>query len=350
MSSHNSDVQLKLDPWAASSLLQKAIRRGEAGLARQAARLLYRYRGSIVWRRLATIAVEDIGIADLDLVSEVIHLFTDKQLRDVLGSDTDLLDDICGRLAACPKERGADYLMCAATKLPAALHERQEMLHLGRPGLIAAAANLELPLPCRATAALLSCTVSGKQDRLAREPLSRLLDALDAPPNLATALMSLVGRRAEPFVLMLPILWSCWRWCGGAFELTAEEIPKPEFLGPVPLYTFDFHTAVGKRAIARLAKDEPQVRTALTRHTPPHRHLPVAEVAAFYADASPVTLRFVWTGGNLLSQLGGYADMLAAGCRLEGVLEVVQAVKQGLPALNSFRRQALRRPGFAECN
>src|SRR5438105_12366516 len=104
---------LKLGPWTGSSLLQKSIRRGETELAQEAAMLLYRYRGTAVWRRLITIVIEDVGIAGLDLVSEVVRLGTDKALRAVLGSEAELLADLTAKLAAAPKDRGSDYLNSA---------------------------------------------------------------------------------------------------------------------------------------------------------------------------------------------------------------------------------------------
>ncbi len=59
---------LPLDPWTASSLLQKAIRRGDTDLAQWAASTLHRQRGASIWRRLVLIAFEDVGIGDLALV------------------------------------------------------------------------------------------------------------------------------------------------------------------------------------------------------------------------------------------------------------------------------------------
>jgi len=57
---------LRLDPYATSSLLQKAIRRGEGDLAERAAIRLYRLRGKGIWRRLLVIAFEDVGIGSVE--------------------------------------------------------------------------------------------------------------------------------------------------------------------------------------------------------------------------------------------------------------------------------------------
>ena len=54
--------RLRIDPYVASSLLQKAIRRGDASLAERAALTLHRLRGQGIWRRFLVIAFEDVGI------------------------------------------------------------------------------------------------------------------------------------------------------------------------------------------------------------------------------------------------------------------------------------------------
>jgi hypothetical protein len=58
---------LRLDAYAAASLLRIAIRRGEADLAERAAVRLYRLRGTSVWRHLLFSASGDVGVGDLDV-------------------------------------------------------------------------------------------------------------------------------------------------------------------------------------------------------------------------------------------------------------------------------------------
>ena len=79
------------DPWLASSLINKAIRRGEHEHALMAAEVLHRHRGKGIWRRLCLIAYEDIGIADLRLVQRVTQLAVDREYRQSLGSDLDVI-------------------------------------------------------------------------------------------------------------------------------------------------------------------------------------------------------------------------------------------------------------------
>ena len=55
-------------PWLLAALLQKSIRRGRTDLALAAANGLLAYRPERLWRRLAVIAVEDVGLGNLDSV------------------------------------------------------------------------------------------------------------------------------------------------------------------------------------------------------------------------------------------------------------------------------------------
>jgi replication-associated recombination protein RarA len=59
----------KVDQWVASSLLQKAIRRGDVKVAQRAALTFLGQRGTAIWRRFIIIAVEDVGAASVDAVA-----------------------------------------------------------------------------------------------------------------------------------------------------------------------------------------------------------------------------------------------------------------------------------------
>lgn len=61
-----SPYPLTMSPYVGASLLQKAIRRGRIELALQAAATLLEQSPERLWRRLACIAFEDVGLGDLD--------------------------------------------------------------------------------------------------------------------------------------------------------------------------------------------------------------------------------------------------------------------------------------------
>jgi replication-associated recombination protein RarA len=78
---------LKVSPWIAMSLLQKAIRRGEERLALRAAATLLRVSPERLWRRCGCIAFEDVGVADLDTVGIVTAALIGKRFRENLGGE-----------------------------------------------------------------------------------------------------------------------------------------------------------------------------------------------------------------------------------------------------------------------
>ncbi|WP_040299731.1 hypothetical protein [Agrobacterium albertimagni] len=69
------NLSLLPDNWLATSTLQKAIRRGEIETALLAAAYLIEKQPARFWRRLVVITLEDVGIADLRLVGEVLLAF-----------------------------------------------------------------------------------------------------------------------------------------------------------------------------------------------------------------------------------------------------------------------------------
>lgn len=342
MSENTPDDALSLDPWAASSLLQKAIRRSETELAQKAAALLYRYRGKAIWRRLTTIAVEDVGIADPEALWEVVRLSADEELRAVLGSEAELIARVVDRLADAPKDRSADYLYCAVTKLETALAERTQMCGYDDVDLLSIAAKEHEPLIRRANAAFLLC-VRGQGDaaRLQEPAVQRLVTACGCPEPLEYAMIELTRSRAHPFALMLPLIWSRWNFTEAQRIMFLDRLPAPEFVDDVPLYTYDFHTAVGKRAISSFARANEELNRLLSDFVPRSRWDGVACIAAFYADAAPVSKRLEWSAGRLLYSTGLYADMMEAGSPFEAVLPLADAARRNLQHLDELRRACL---------
>ena len=336
-------ITLKLDPWSASSLLQKAIRRGEVELAQLAAQSLHRFRGKAIWRRLSNITVEDVGIADVELLWEVTRLACDPRLRDILGPDAELLDTVVAKLTMAPKDRSADYVYCAATKLPAAIAEREQLRASSRDEQLSIAAALGEPLTRRLSAALLACTVASQGEVMMAPAVEGLLAAMPhpCPSSLAHSILTLAEQRAHPYSLVLILLWSQYHWTGGAQGIAAEPVPDVEYAGGVPLYVFDKHTAVGKRAISMLPKQCPEVGQLLAKWVPVKNHADVCLMAAFYADAAPVLNRLKWFAGRHLEFIGMHADMASAGCSYEGVQPVVDCTRGNLAAVNELRRRVL---------
>jgi hypothetical protein len=94
---------LKISPWIAMSLLQKAIRRGRKDLAFQAAATLLIAAPDKLWRRLGCIAFEDIGVGDLDNVALVTAALTGKRFRSELGGEWTVGSFLVSRMSEATK-------------------------------------------------------------------------------------------------------------------------------------------------------------------------------------------------------------------------------------------------------
>lgn len=340
----NFEIGLKLDPWALSSLLQKAIRRGEAELAQYAGRELYRYRGKGVFRRLANIAFEDVGIADPELVWEAMFLMADGQARALLGSDVDLILDLSAKLAAATKDRSTDYLVCSVLKTEAGTEELTRVKGLRPEQQLAVTIDLDQPILRRAAAALATCATD---DVIEVGPtLLSLLRSLETafPTALHAAVELAAKHKFGAYVLMAPILWSSLQHGGGSRGAVNDSVPAAENLKGLPLYTFDKHTSAGKRAIARFADANPEARRRLAKAVPAHLRNKAAYMTAFYADAIPITRRLDWPSSIRLQNMGMEADLGSVGAQGESAIELIECFRTNLAELNFERRKAVLGP------
>lgn len=332
--------RLRLDPWATSSLLQKAIRRSNTLLALQAARELFRYRGKGVFRRLVNIAFEDVGIAAPELVAEVTFFAFHSDARAALDSDLSIIEDLTSRLANAPKDRSTDYLFCYATKTTEGQAEQAALGRLHPFELLEIAADPGKPLLQRAAAVLVTCA---HRDKLLKEPLMRLLGELErqSPGSIHGAVQLAAKHGLGSYIAMAPLLWSAFSQSASS-EITYRHVLPTMMINGIPSYTFDKHTAVGQRAIAQFARENRAVREALAEHISQTCRTEVALMAAFYTDAMPVRRRLIWSQSDRLQQMGMVADMVSAGCPYEAIPAITQCVWDNLADLDRLRLANLR--------
>jgi hypothetical protein len=107
----------------------------------------------------------------------------------------------------------------------------------------------------------------------------------------------------------------------------------------VPLYAFDTHTRIGKRAIERLVSENKPLRDCIVQFLAKGSPRKAAEIAAFYADGAPVSRRLDWAQSDSLERLGIEADFDAAGLRLDGIGPVRGAMNAALDQLNEIRAE-----------
>jgi len=203
-------------------------------------------------------------------------------------------------------------------------------------------ADFSQPLAKRAVAAWYASGINPRyQNQVQGGDLHALAAAyrsLGAGDELAHSMVLAAKRAPEVLVVLAPLIWLEVRR-GGPAGLRSDPIPQSRKVAGIPLYAFDKHTRVGKRAIERLIGENKPFRDCLVRFLAQGSPRKAAEIAAFYADAAPVARRLDWAQSDSLERLGIEADFIEAGLRLDGIGPVREAMNAALEQLNEIRAE-----------
>ena len=337
---------LACDPWVASSLLQKAIRRGDADLAERAAVTLYRRRGSGIWRRFQIIAFEDVGIGSVEAVVEATAIGSDPNLRSGVNGDNRALRYVARLLADAPKDRSADFLIWGAHSEAASGDVQRKVGVMTLSQRLDAVSDAHATIWDRAVAAYYASGVEwGDEKRIGEGDIARLMQTfrdLGAPPELLTATRIAAQVTKEPIVIMAPLLWVAAS-AGPTPKVFDCVMPPYLMLGDIPSYALDRHTSAGKHSIQRLIRENAAIRAVLATHVAEFRSNEAGYVAAFYADASPVSRRYDWHGSADIERVGVEFDMIDVGVPLDGVPAVIDVFRDNLDHLDAIRAETFGR-------
>lgn len=330
---HQRSIQLT-DPFLATAILQKSLRRADGNYAHEAALALLKIDSVRLWKRLVIVACEDFGLADLDLTAKIIAAASDKAWRKSVGGDEVVVSYLVSRLLACPRDRRIDetYMLgvaisstkdpdtsiqqiSASPKLARLLREAVGVVH-----------KCEQKLPYRGIRAVVTneCDVAiAKLIRLGGE--GRALEE-----------MCMQARRTSQCLLpvLLPLLKTSTRQQGGPLRTVTRPTPQLRSIGGLPSYALDGYTRPGRLALLTLSRQDYGLRRLLAR-------LPTARARM---DAL-TSLLFVVEGGVCTSELSDplYDELktFSLGC-WSGLLgsalaEGLAIMKGAIPALNEIR-------------
>ncbi len=344
---HASETQpLLVDAWVASSLLQKAIRRGEVELAVRAGLTLYEFRGKGIWRRLMVIAFEDLPANLTEILEQVALVGSDPLLHEKLGGERSAVVQIIKKMALAPKDRSSDYLASIACHHPSFAPELSKYLGEGTDKQLSRVADENASLEQRCLAAW--SVVEAKQpDQTA--PKSARVAALFQTcrvigvPERVIRPAQLAYKRTREFITLLhPLIWTAMSQDEG-IQVKRIDLPISPTRRDVPLYAFDKHTRLGKAAIRRFLKENQELRNLVLEYVSPEQALIAVETVAFYADAAPISLRLNWNLSHHLAGLGMEADLFRDGIPVAAAEGVYQAMTRNLVELNAVRSELFSR-------
>ncbi len=333
---------LPISPWIAMSLLQKAVRRGEKAWALGAAATLLIDAPDKLWRRLAGIAVEDVGLADICAMGAMVGMMSGKRMRASLGGEWVVAAWLTERLCEARKSRATDDLLMSLQLLPGLKGERERLADLSNYELRLILLGTE-SLHVRALALLYLAGTAGKPvDHLASrrgEPALAfdVLDELGAP--LTVLELAREGYRVsrEPLWLLMGPLAAEPAGFGCEAELD-DDLPPQTMIGPVPGWAVDSFTREGKHAISRFLHGTSPYTRWLQSHVERSQQRTVTARALFHVEGGLLRKRCMSVLNDDL-RATNERDCLGLSSELAG--DALRFLRDDLPRLDAIRTEIM---------
>lgn len=285
---------LPCNRWIARSALQKAIRRGETALAQRAAANLFEYDARATWRALAIIALEDVGVANIDILVRVVAAQRDRAWRRSVGGDWKVIADLVRQMAESNHCQAACDLLLRAINDPSLQPTRDLALEAGMDDLAAWLADSETPPIRRGMSAL--AIGGGLADGQRHSDAAAVFDVMadiGSFSHIVATCRSAWRLTRNPMALLLPLVWQAWSMEGGVGNLVDDPMPLVQLTSHVPGYALDQFTRAGNIVSRSLLADAPDLRRLLDQSG-----IPKGAQARMVGD-----LIFLWEGGTLRRRL-----------------------------------------------
>ncbi|MBB3066655.1 hypothetical protein [Limibacillus halophilus] len=327
-----------LSPWLAMSLLQKAIRRGRVDLALCAARALYRKSPDRLWRRLAVIAFEDVGLADIDAVGLVLAGLSGRKRWARIGGEWAVVSYLTLHLARACKCRATDDLVIVADWHLDLEDVRLSMTYQPFRTLIEHLRS-DAPLESRAVA-LRYCLGTDRFPSFNMRPRKGDPKALFECFENSQVPMTVVALASEGFKkgagLLAPHLMLLWQERSArSLACMADELPEETQISGIPSWCFDMHVREGNRAFARFLEADCRTARWIAQHVPKDERVAYLAGIAFRHEASLVNRRLQWGAGYRIRKM---ADLGCSGAGIRDCSEVLHLLGEDHALLNQVRR------------
>jgi hypothetical protein len=331
---------LKVSPWVAMSLMQKAIRRGHEQLALRAASTLLHVSPERLWRRLGCISFEDVGLGDVVTVAIVTAALAGKRFRASLGGEWAVASFIVSRMVHAPKCRASDDLLLAAENHPDFEDTRLAFAFRSTDDLIRIATGAD-PLSIRALAAWYAIGTD-------RRPSPRLSSRQGDPTAVFDALRELIptsvvdvaheGFRKTGEVLcpFVALLWPLRQDQTATIE--NDDFPPEVLIGDVPGWAYDVYSREGRAALANFIEGRTETACWVRDHIPPRQRVAFLGGIVFRVEGGLVRSRLRWKTGD---ELRRNVDIECNGRHCRNASEILQLMKADIQILNDIRVQLI---------
>jgi hypothetical protein len=334
------------DKWVLASTFQKAIRRGELEIAQSAGLSLLLEDKQMLYRRLHVLAVEDVGVGDIDLAICILAATGDAKTRQLLGGDHVVLGYLIERLCDAALDRTADHLLSIAQDHPHLEDARWDFGRAPINELFDRIKSPDIPLTIRAVAAWYAAgTKQFRSDGLwlrqgDLEGLLGCYQGMGVENALLDACRLAIRKMRNPLPVFLPLIWSGF---SQIIVNTVEEtdIPDTRFVEGVPAYALGGHTRLGKRALREFLRQCEPIRKLLEKCLSDTGWQDTSDVAVFHVESALVKRQRLWDGFEDLKTMGIEGDVCRNGLKPEAVMELMAIVRENMHLLDDIRVEIL---------
>ncbi len=327
------------DQWLLSSAMQKAIRRGEVNTALRAGYALWNIDRQRFWRRLHIVALEDMGVADSEVLIQTLTATAQPYWRRKWG-DLRVGLYLTQLLCRSVKTRTADSLFVQAERAPAYADLRQELINAPVDDLADRVMDENTPLMERAIAVwFLAGTKKYSSDHLpvrVGDPdyASAVLSRLTVPADLTHACIGVMSRTSWPLPIMAPLIWQYVdAQRTKATIRNAEIVPAQEVEG-IPLYAMDMFTRSGQASFRHWQKEVPALKYFNVRQI---------GMAIFYEESHLTDKTLTTPAIDNFMDAGQWVDAEGTGLCLPEYFALRDLVSEHKPILQDIRARLLKR-------
>ena len=252
---------LSCDRYIARSVMQKTIRRGEVELAQRSLANLYEHSPRDVWRHIVIICVEDIGVANVDLLAKIIAAKRDRKRRDHMGGDWHVLAGLVRLMAESIHCQAACDLLLKVTNDPSMESTKADALDAEPNVLTSQISDPNHPIEERAIAAMAlgGCLADGQQHKFPN-CVFEILTELGHFSHVVASCHAAWKISRNPMAMLLPLAWQAWMQCD-IHHNGDDELPTVQTIGDVPSYGLDQFTRIGNQISRGYLKDDVKLRS-----------------------------------------------------------------------------------------
>lgn len=330
------------DAWLLSSVMQKAIRRGDVSMAGKAAHSLWMQDRQRLWRRLHIIALEDVGIGDVEAVNMTLQATANAHWRRKVGDDR-VAVFLAQKLAASLKNRWADEMTIYLDKHDDLRDWREYFALTDDESLITYIEDEEEKpeIRCLALWYLAGMKRYPSDHMPARsgsvEVAESILMSIHGESPLTQNCCGVLRRSPWPIALFMPIFAQWAERSGREFTIVEQPLHFARNVEGIPLYAADMFTRVGQAAYRVFRSNVRELKWFSVKQI---------GIALFYLEGGCVNLLRTNQELDLFRTTAELTDAYGVGLEAADYMTLKAICREHMPMLQQIRAEHLERYFF----